>query len=150
MVGALILGLHDDDAEVRAASANSLGSVVRGLLDGWKTSPDELRTNQPLVSTTSRALIGLLSDHNETVKTEVLRALVVIHYRVALQEQPVAGAVSVWGSTERQGLGQGLRAALATSLSDQTPEIRGLAAWVSGRPWSVPVPVTFRPSWWTP
>ena len=50
------------------------------LLNRWKTTPDELRTNQPLVSTTTRALLGLLNDRNDAVKSEALRALVAIHF----------------------------------------------------------------------
>jgi HEAT repeat protein len=130
VVDALILALCDEDAEVRAASANSLGSVVGQLLDGWKSNPADLRTNQPLINTTCRALIGLLKERNDTVKSEVLRALVFIHYRATPPTNntlPVSFCLGLDSSDKALTLE--LRAAIATSLSEQNPEIRGLAAW---------------------
>jgi len=129
VVGALILGLRDDDAEVRLSSANSLGDVVRQLLEGWKTSPELLRTNQPLVSTASRALIALVNDRDDAIKTEALRALVAIHFRLTVpMTNAIPKPVCLGLDPNDNGLLRDLRTALVQTLSDQSPEVRGLGA----------------------
>jgi len=132
VVGALILGLRDEDAEVRTASANSLSSTLRELLDGWDTTPGALRANQPLVSAASRALIGLMNDRNDVIKTEAIRSLVAVHFRAV----PRANALPEWfclgldPSDER--LPQELRASLVKTLSDQDDGVRAIAALALG------------------
>ncbi len=132
VVGALIRGLHDEDVEVRTASTNSLSSIVRQLLDRWKNSPDELRTNQPLVSTTTRELIGLLKDSSDAAKSNVLRALVAIHFRVIPRTNALPELLSLGIDPSDEALTRELRTALVKALSDQSPEVRGLGAWALG------------------
>jgi HEAT repeat protein len=131
-VSALILGLGDDDAEVRTASANSLGSVLRELLDGWKTTPGALRTNQPLVSTASRALIGLLNDHNKGIKTEAIRSLVAVHFRSVPRAHALPQWLCLGLDPSDKTLPQELRASLVKTLSDQDDGVRAIAALALG------------------
>jgi len=132
VVEALILGLRDEDAEVRAASANSLGPVVRQLLERWKTSPDALRTNQPLVSTTTRALIGLLEDSSDAVKTEALMALVVVHSHWIQGNNAPPKRLCLGLDPIDKTLPQELSTALVKALGDESPLVRGFSAWALG------------------
>jgi len=132
VVGALVLGLRDEDAEVRAASANALGAVVRQLLEGWKTSPDALRTNQPLVSTTSRALIGLLKDSIDEVKTGALIALVVVHSHTTPRDKAIPERICLGLDSSDKTLPRELRTALVKTLGDQSPLVRSCSARALG------------------
>ena len=62
VVGALILGLRDEDAEVRTASANSLGSdrpaIARGMEDQPRRAENQPATRQHDVPCTDRPLEG--------------------------------------------------------------------------------------------
>ncbi len=132
VVGALIRGLHDEDVEVRTAAANSLGSVVRQLLDRWRDGPHELRTNQPLVSTTTRELAGLLKDSSDAVKSDVLRALVAIHWHAIPRTNALPELLCLGIDPSDEALTRDLRTALVKTLSDQSPGVRGLGAWALG------------------
>ena len=132
VVDALVLALGDEDEEVRATSANSLGSVVRQLLEGWKTSPDALRTNQPLVSTASRALIGLLKDSTDAVKTQALMALTAIHLHPNQRTNASSERLCLGLDPSDKTLPQELRTALVQTLGDQSSEVRGFSAWALG------------------
>ncbi len=132
VLSALVLALGDEDAQVRAAAANSLGSVMRGLLDGWKPAPEELQAHQPLVSVVTRGLLGRLQDGDAEVRREALRALVAVHFRTMplgrSGSQPYCLGFEPCDGTLRDDV----RVALVATLADPAPEFRGLAAWVLG------------------
>ena len=132
VVDALIQGLRDEDAEVRDASASSLGFVVRQLLEGWKTSPDALRTNQPLVSKASRALIGLLKDGSDRARTNALLALVAIHLHRKQTTNGPGEPLCLGFDPSDEPLPRELHIALIETLGDPSPEVRGMAAVVLG------------------
>ena len=132
VVDALTRGLHDEDAEVREASASSLGSVVRKLVEGWKTRPDALRTKQPLVSKASRALIGLLNDGSDRARTNALLALIAIHLHRKQTTSGPGEPLCLGFDPSDEPLPRELRIALIETLGDPSPEVRGMAAVVLG------------------
>ena len=125
VVSALILALRDEDDEVRRTSVNSLGAVVRQLLDLWKNQPDELKEHKALVTAASRATMMLLKDRQDDVKTAALCALLSMHVSSLTTPSGQLPEATLAGDDPVE-----LRTALTTSLTDKTFGVRVLAAQV--------------------
>ncbi len=128
VVGTLTLGMHDEDDEVRRESVISLGSVLRQLLISWEKSPGELSKKRTLITQATRAIILLLKDRNDELKTEALRTLLAIHIsNTSITGEPLP-TVPLPGIEP-----DGLRATILPMLSNQSRSIRSLATEVLAR-----------------